>query len=206
MKKILALVAILAIGLGSINAQDNLRWGVTAGMNVSNIKVSGFDSRVGFHAGVKAELGLPQVTEGAYMDFGALLSLKGAKVDGGALGSIKLNPCYLEIPVHIGYKYAVSDNFTLFANAGPYIGIGLFGKLKTTGEIKNELESSVGTSSENIFGDDGFKRFDFGLGLKAGMEFSQKYQISIGYDFGLTETSDAGTKNRNLMISLGFMF
>ena len=140
------------------------------------------------------------------MDFGVLLSLKGAKVDGGALGSIKLNPCYLEIPVHIGYKYAVNDNFTLFANAGPYIGIGLFGKLKTTGEIKNELESSVGTSSENIFGDDGFKRFDLGLGLKAGMEFSKKYQISIGYDFGLTETSDAGTKNRNLMISLGFMF
>ena len=206
MKKILALVAILAIGLGSVNAQESLRWGITAGMNVSNIKVSGFDSRVGFHAGVKAELGLPQVTEGAYMDFSALLSLKGAKVDGGALGSIKLNPCYLEIPVHIGYKYAVNDNFTLFANAGPYIGIGFFGKLKTTGEITNELESSIGTSSENIFGDDGFKRFDLGLGLKAGMEFSKKYQISIGYDFGLTETSDAGTKNRNLMISLGFMF
>ena len=104
MKKILALVAILAIGLGSVNAQESLRWGITAGMNVSNIKVSGFDSRVGFHAGVKAELGLPQVTEGAYMDFSALLSLKGAKVDGGALGSIKLNPCYLEIPVHITYK------------------------------------------------------------------------------------------------------
>ena len=26
MKKILALVAILAIGLGSVNAQENLRW------------------------------------------------------------------------------------------------------------------------------------------------------------------------------------
>ena len=56
MKKILALVAILAIGLGSINAQDNLRWGVTAGMNVSSLNVTGLDSRVGFHAGVKAEL------------------------------------------------------------------------------------------------------------------------------------------------------
>lgn len=206
MKKILVLVAILAIGLGSVNAQDNLRWGVAAGMNVSNLKVSGFDSRIGFHAGAKAELGLPQVTEGAYLDFGALLSLKGAKVDGGSLGSIKMNPCYLEIPIHIGYKYAVNDNFTLFANAGPYFGIGLFGKLKTTGSIKNELESLAGKSSENIFGDDGFKRFDFGLGLKAGMEFSKKYQLSIGYDFGLTETSDAGTKNRNLMISLGLMF
>ena len=74
MKKILALVAILAIGLGSINAQDNLRWGVTAGMNVSSLNVTGLDSRVGFHAGVKAELGLPQFTEGLYMDFGALLS------------------------------------------------------------------------------------------------------------------------------------
>ena len=80
MKKILALVAILAIGLGSINAQDNLRWGVTAGMNVSSLNVTGLDSRVGFHAGVKAELGLPQFTEGLYMDFGALLSLKAPKL------------------------------------------------------------------------------------------------------------------------------
>ena len=47
MKKILVLVAILAIGLGSINAQDNLRWGVTAGMNVSSLNVTGLDSRVG---------------------------------------------------------------------------------------------------------------------------------------------------------------
>ncbi len=31
------------------------------------------------------------------------------------------------------------------------------------------------------------KRFDFGLGLKAGVEFSQKYQISIGYDWGLVK-------------------
>lgn len=91
MKKILALVAILAIGLGSINAQDNLRWGVTAGMNVSSLNVTGLDSRVGFHAGVKAELGLPQFTEGLYMDFGALLSLKGAKVEAGSMASFKIN-------------------------------------------------------------------------------------------------------------------
>lgn len=76
-------------------------------MNASKFSISGLDSRIGFHAGVKAELGLPQVTEGAYMDFGALLTLKGAKLDGGAAGNIKFNPYYLEIPVHIGYKYAV---------------------------------------------------------------------------------------------------
>ena len=73
MKKILALVAILAIGLGSINAQDNLRWGVTAGMNVSSLNVTGLDSRVGLHSRLKAELGMPHFNEGLYIDFGALL-------------------------------------------------------------------------------------------------------------------------------------
>ena len=149
MKKILALVAILAIGLGSINAQDNLRWGVTAGMNVSSLNVTGLDSRVGFHAGVKAELGLPQFTEGLYMDFGALLSLKGAKVEAGSMASFKINPYYLEIPVHIGYKYAVNDNFSLFANAGPYIAIGLFGKAKITADGSLVDGGSKVSESEN---------------------------------------------------------
>ena len=163
MKKVLLLMAMLTIGLASINAQDNLRWGATVGMNSSNFSITGFDSKIGFHAGVKAEVGLPQISEGVYLDMGALLTLKGAKIDGGSAASIKFNPYYLEIPVHIGYKYAV--------------------------------------------GDDAMKRFDFGLGLKAGVEFSQKYQISIGYDWGLVENiKDSGNKNRNLMISLSCFF
>ena len=57
--------------------------------------------------------------------------------------------------------------------------------------------------SEDIFGDDGFKRFDFGLGLKAGVEFNKKYQVALSYDFGLIDVQkDLGMKNRNLMISV----
>ena len=38
-------------------------------------------------------------------------------------------------------------------------------------------------------------------------EFSKKYQVAISYDFGLVEVAkDLGMKNRNLMISLGYMF
>ena len=58
MKKALLLFALVAISAVSINAQDNLKWGVVAGMNVSKYTITGFDSRIGFHAGVKAELGL----------------------------------------------------------------------------------------------------------------------------------------------------
>ena len=73
MKKILVLFALTAIAMVSVNAQDNLKWGVMAGMNVSKYTFTGFDNRVGFHAGVKAELGLSQEASGAYMDFAALL-------------------------------------------------------------------------------------------------------------------------------------
>ena len=172
----------------SSNAQDNLKWGVMAGMNVSKYTFTGFDNRIGFHAGVKAELGLSQEESGAYMDFAALLTLKGAKIDGGAIASFKFNPYYLEVPVHIGYKYAVNDDFALFGSVGPYIAVGLFGKAKfnmgsAIGDLAGmegmEVEGMEGKSlSEDIFGDDGFKRFDFGLGLKAGVEFSRKYPVS----------------------------
>lgn len=209
MKKILLFFALVAMSVVSINAQDNLKWGVMAGMNVSKYTITGFDSRIGFHAGVKAELGLSQEASGAYMDFAALLTLKGAKIDGGSIASIKFNPYYLEVPVHVGYKYAVNDDFALFGSAGPYIAVGLFGKAKAKvdGDLVDLGEFGGNSASEDIFGDDGFKRFDFGLGLKAGVEFSKKYQVAISYDFGLVEVAkDLGMKNRNLMISLGYMF
>ena len=206
MKKALLVFALIAISAVSINAQNNLKWGLMAGMNVSKYTFTGFDNRVGFHAGVKAELGLSQGASGAYMDFAGLLSLKGAKIDGGSIASITFNPVYLEIPVHIGYKYAVNDDLSLFGSAGPYIGIGLFGKAKIKGDIVESIGSDD-SMSENIFGEDGLNRFDFGLGLKAGLEFSHKYQVSLSYDFGLVDAQDEiGLKNRNLMISFGYMF
>lgn len=174
-------------------------------MNSSNFSITGFDSKVGFHAGVKAEVGLPQVSDGVYLDLGALLTLKGAKIDGGSAASIKFNPYYLEVPVHIGYKYAVNENFAIFGNAGPYLAVGLFGKAKVEGELVDELD--VESNSTNVFGDDAMNRFDLGIGLKAGVEFNQKFQIAIGYDWGMIENiKDSGNKNRNLMLSLSCFF
>lgn len=209
MKKVLLLIAMLTVSVASINAQGNLRWGATVGMNSSNFSITGFDSKVGFHAGVKAEVGLPQFSDGLYLDMGALLTLKGAKVDGGSAATIKFNPYYLEIPVHLGYKYAVNESFAIFGNAGPYVAIGLFGKANIKGDLIDDIMDEYGGdgNSTNVFGDDAMKRFDFGLGLKAGVEFNQKFQISIGYDWGLIENiKDSGNKNRNLMISLGCFF
>ena len=43
---------------------------------------------------------------------------------------IKFNPYYLEVPVRVGYKYAVNDDFSLFGSVGPYMAVGLFGKMQ----------------------------------------------------------------------------
>ena len=190
-------------GVIGIHAQEGLKWGAMAGMNSSDFSTDGFSSKVGFHVGIKAEKELSQIAQGVYLDMAALLSLKGAQVNGDD-ASLKFNPYYLEIPIHMGYKYAVNDNIAVFGNFGPYFAVGLFGKVKATGYLIDE--SNIHDSAK-VFGDDAMKRFDFGLGLKAGVEFCQKYQFSIGYDWGLIDNiENGGNKNRNLMLSLGYFF
>lgn len=223
MKKILLFAFVMAMGLGSVNAQDNLKWGVVAGMNVSKLSTAGLGNKIGYHVGARAELGLPQVANGLYLDAAALLSAKGAKTDAGDLGGINVNATYLEIPIHVGYKYAINENFNVFGSFGPYVGIGLFGKTKVDELDYNGSHELVNTSYKyNTFGD-GYKRFDMGLGLNVGVEIQQKYRISLGYDFGLLKAFDAasenngddeemeinlasGAKNRNLTISVAYMF
>ena len=46
-----------------------------------------------------------------------------------------------------------------------------------------------------------------GLGLKFGVEFCKKIQVAFGYDWGLIDNADhIDNKNRNMMISLSYMF
>ena len=66
-----------------------------------------------------------------------------------------------------------------------------------------------GSVSFSIFDEDGggMKRFDLGLGLKFGVEFCKKIQVAFGYDWGLIDNADhIDNKNRNMMISLSYMF
>ncbi len=207
MKKILVLFVLSIACIMGIHAHEELKWGAMAGMNSSDFSTDGLDSKVGFHVGIKAEKDLPQIAQGVYLDMAALLSLKGAQINGND-ASLKFNPYYLEIPIHMGYKYAINDNFAIFGNFGPYFAVGLFGKMKATGYLIDEVEGLTSIhDSAKVFGSNAMKRFDFGLGLKAGVEFFQKYQVSIGYDWGLLDNiEDSGNKNRNLMLSVGYFF
>lgn len=223
MKKILSLIVFVVTSFISLNAQEKIQWEGVLGMNISKFNLEGYSSRVGFNVGAKAKMALPSLSDGVYANAGALLSLKGASLDWGDLANGKSNAYYLEIPIHLGYQYAINENFSIFGEFGPYFAFGLFGKTDASGlDWDGNGEMITTSDSHNTF--DEFKRFDFGLGLRFGAEFKQKYSLSIGYDFGLTncwnkdyefgEEDDYGetidlvnkVKNRNLYISLGYIF
>lgn len=78
-------------------------------------------------------------------------------------------------------------------------------------------DSYVNTKYDTFSDDSGLKRFDLGLGFKAGVEYKNHYQLSIGYDFGLIDAYNkskneddydvTGTlKNSNFKVSLAYMF
>lgn len=187
MKKLLSIIVVAVLSVGTAASAKGIQFEGVAGMNIANVDVSGANSRVGFHLGVRGTYAFQSQNRGLYANGAALLSLKGTKIAG-----ITFNPYYLELPFHIGYKYPIASNVSIFGEFGPYFGIGLFGR----------------TEGEDVFGDViGYDRFDFGLGLRAGFEFSRKVNVSIGYDFGAIDIADGvSAKNRNLMISLGYKF
>lgn len=198
MKKLLTL-AIVAIISASMAFAQSFEGEIQAGMNLSNI--SKYDSKIGYHIGFRGTFPI-QSAGGTYINIGTLLTLKGAEKDYGYELDAKINAYYFEIPVHFGYKHMVSENVALFGEFGPYLGIGLFGKAKL---------ASMGQSVKvDSFSDEGgVKRFDFGLGFRAGIEINQKVPISFGYDFGLLNINnddDPSLKNSNFTVAIGYKF
>lgn len=224
MKKLLFILAASA-AIGA-SAQSNIQWEGVAGLNVSNL--GGLGSKPGFHVGAKAEMGIPSIADGVYANAGALLSLEGCKQDMGELGKSKTKANFLDIPIHLGYKYAINDKVSVFGEVGPYFAIGLFGKSEEVfiEGLGQDMEQT--TTKVNTF--DTMKRFDVGAGLKFGIEFNRKYSLAIGYDWGFinlydkkanADTGDFGEsgfdedytldltpsiKSKNLSVSIGYKF
>jgi Outer membrane protein beta-barrel domain len=128
----------------------------------------------------------------------------GKESDNGTITITKLN--YLEVPVLINYNYTLPEGKeTLHAGIGPYVAMAISGKFK----------SNNGQTTAVKFGNSGdFNRMDDGLQFKAGCLFVKKWDVSLGYDWGLknllalpggANDGDKG-KIRSLSLNLGYQF
>jgi hypothetical protein len=219
-KIILAASALLFITV-NVRAQDMpVRFGVKAGVNLSNFTGDLYQdakNRVGFNAGITMDYAF---TENWYLMTGLEFTTKGAKavftesIPGvaSAKETYKMSPSYLELPIHAGYKLGLSESTNLVLHAGPYLAYGLGGKVKYDGKSVSENGVSQASAESNFFGKDGMaNRFDFGLGIGAGLEFGN-IGVDLGYDFGLVnitkkmEGIKPTTRTANAYLSVGYKF
>lgn len=210
MKKFLPFFLFTLLLSVTASAQE-LRWGITGAMNLGDYSMKVDDisidpsSRVGFRAGVRMEMDAPFIYDGFYFDGELALSAKGAKLNTSSddeVMKVISRPYYLEIPIHIGYRYMFGQGKVgVFGSFGPYFGVGIFGTDKVTvGDV---------TTKPDTFSSDGLKRFDFGLGLRAGVAMFDHYRIYVGYDWGLinvAKQSGNRVNNRNFYVGAAYMF
>ena len=126
-------------------------------------------------------------------------------------------PYYVEVPANLVFKTGSAGYTRFFAGAGPYLGIGVAGKVKNNGMVmgstfhsENTIEwSNHDPSTLNNEEGGGFgimKRFDYGLNATAGIETLYTV-ISVNYGFGLAQlqnvnNSSGDDKNKHRVFSL----
>lgn len=164
---------------------QSIRFGVTGGLQLTKDKRT--NNLLGYNIGAKGIYEFSEKENTGYLDINLLFSAKGWKenvlTDLDRFMEWKCRLYYIELPVHAGYKFALNERARFFIDAGPYVAIGLSGKYDF--EDPEHIFDDQDYDDINLFTEKIYKRFDFGLGAKVGVEIGQKFQVAVGYDTGL---------------------
>lgn len=195
MKKILFGLALVAgtftfAQKTSASSSSPVRFGLKAGLNISSLSDSDFNSKAGFYGGVFANIPVAQ-------DFSfqpeVLYSGMGAKFK--ANSDAKINLDYISVPLMLQYNALPN----LYLEAGPQFSFLINSKLKY--------------KSNSTDGKDIFKGFDFGLGIGAGYYFTDNIGVTARYVAGLTDVmknrpdlSEDKAKNGAFQVGLAYKF
>lgn len=182
-------VLFVLMAVLSVTAFAQVSWNAKVGMNLSNFTGDAeTDPKVGFKIGGGMEYAFSEVW---LLQPSLLFSTKGASLKEGD-GST--NAMYVEMPVMAAARVNVADNTNLVFSAGPYVAYGVGGKHK------------LGNFKSDTFGDNGFDRFDAGLGFGVAAEFG-KIVVGLDGQTGLVKlTEGSNAKNINFSLTLGYKF
>ncbi len=183
------IVVLLLLGF---QAQSQIKYGVKAGVNLSNIGQNLKDSedemdtkmRPGIHFGATFEF---NITNKVLFQPGLMFTSKGFKSDADYVGDgyDKFKFHYIEIPLHLAYKI----NSQIQAYAGPFVAVGIGGvnKWDIEGEKDSEkLKPFYGAVGEGDVADDEwpYHGLDFGLNFGVGYQVGPVL-VNVGYSLGL---------------------
>lgn len=220
------LVTSVLFSVVSVSSQESkFSLGAKAGINLSNVDMQYLDTdaKVGYQFGVVAEYDLQR---NFFLRSGLDLNSKGFKSDIATVGDINgdgisddygvlkssWNMVYLQLPLMLGYKIDITDEFKINFAAGGYFSYGIGGKV--TGKFEGFLGSPTGqyeyyteNDKDNAFSDDLLKRFDIGLIGGVGAEY-RSFTFNLGYEYGLSDISQGivSIHNRNAFFTVGYRF
>lgn len=203
MKKMILAATVLLATIGFASAQSRPALRLDANFVGSNLMQKAANTSVdnkmmvGLRVGAAAEFALSN--DGFYLAPGLVYTMRGAKAE---LSETTTRLHYLQIPVNAGMRFSFADNMAISLEAGPYFAYGVAGKVKA-----KVVDVTV---SVDAFGDNGYNRFDLGLGLSAALSYD-RYYVQIGYEHGLLNMlKDAPDKtslrNHDFFVGLGVRF
>ena len=198
-----------------------------AGVNFANISINNdgdideANTLTSFQVGL---IGTWKLLPMLHLQPGVVFSGKGAKTEFGdpsdaTYSRATTNPYYIEIPVNLVFKTPTGP-VKFFVGAGPYLGVGIAGKLKNEGKV---LGVSYSNEADIEWSDDdpttldyeegaGFgimKRFDYGANITAGVEIA-KLVLGLNYGHGLAKlqsgansSDDDDNKHRVFSVTIG---
>ena len=197
MKKVV-FVMIAVSFLGFQASAQSINFGLKAGMTASNMKAKSsgitmsFDTKIGFYAGVVAEIG---VADNFAIQPELEYSLMGAKMNmdfGEGSISSTLDLSYVSLPVLVKYK---KQGFSAFV--GPQIGYLISAKQKADGDSEDIKDEFNSTDFSGVIG--------VGYTLSNGFGFDARYQQ--GFSNIAKESEGEGTlKNNAFKVGVHYFF
>ena len=205
MRKLITGMLFLTLSVGFVSAQT--QFGIKGGYNASKLvaEKGGYTSKnlSSFNAGVVADIDLaPALT----VRTGLEIAGKGGKYESN-VGNLEIKPLYLEVPFTLNVNLPISQAVKVYAGAGPYVGVGIGGKIKTSGtplDIFNDnVDIKWGSDNKSHL-----KRVESGLNVGAGLKFNKRVGLHVQYELGLTDNATDFSKTafgkmtgRNLGVS-----
>lgn len=144
-----------------------------------------------------------------------------------------INAVYAQVPLHVGYKFDLSNTTKLSIHGGPYLAYGFFGSINVGNKLRKIAhDGKVTVESVDEFTAPGsgaphfkrkwstfspavhknhdrlLKRPDFGLGLGVNLDY-KRMVYGLNYDFGLIDisrTEEYNLKNMAGQLTVGYKF
>jgi hypothetical protein len=168
--------------------------------------------KLGFTAGLHAdmpmgELGFRLMPYLRFADKGFLARTEVAVQQTKVVFDLSHRIGFLELGIPFGYATGIGDH-SVFFGFGPYVGLGMGGRFKTTVSINGITEER----SESVrfgSGKGGYDRIDYGAELSAGLVFSGGLFIKGGYAYGIPDLSNDASnplRQRCASLSVGYFF